>query len=88
MDAQSRECCIGCPCELYADDLVIISDNLENLKIQLQAWRTSLKTRCLRINEGKTKTLGSSGEAQKPTTNVRWPCSVYFKEVGVNLPIH
>ena len=38
----SCECCIGCPWELlYADNLVISSDNLEDFKIQLQAWRTS-----------------------------------------------
>ena len=36
MEALSRECRIGCPWELlYADDLVIMSDNLEDLKIQL-----------------------------------------------------
>ena len=38
----SCECRIGCPWELlYADNLVISSDNLEDFKIQLQAWRTS-----------------------------------------------
>ena len=67
-----------------ADDLVIMSDNLEDLKIQLQAWRTSLETRGLRINMGKTKILGSSDEPQKPTRNVKWPCGVYSKGVGVN----
>ena len=37
--------CVGCPWELlYPDDLVIMSDNLEDLKIQLQAWKTSLAT--------------------------------------------
>ena len=68
MEALSCECCIGCPWELlYGDDLVIMSDDLEDLKMQLQAWRTSLETRGLRINVGKTKILGSSGELQKPT---------------------
>ena len=37
--------CVGCAWELlYPDDLVIMSDNLEDLKIQLQAWKTSLAT--------------------------------------------
>ena len=55
----SCECRIGCPWELlHTDDLVIMSDNLEDLRIQLQAWRTSLDTLCLRINVGKTKILG------------------------------
>ena len=33
---------------------------------------------------GKTKIVGLSGEAQKPTTNVKWPCGVSSKGVGVN----
>ena len=73
MEALSCESRIGCPWELlHADDLAIMSDNLEDLKIQLQAWRTSLETRGLRITVGKTKLLGSSGEAQKRTRNVKW----------------
>ena len=39
IEALSRECCIGCPWELlHADNLVIMSDNLEDFEIQLQAW--------------------------------------------------
>ena len=69
---------VGSPWELlYVNNLVIIGDNLEDLKIQLQAWKTSLDTQGLRINVGKTKILGSSGEAQKTTTNVKWPCGVF-----------
>ena len=85
MEAVSRECCIGCPWELlYADDLIIMSNNLEDLQIQLQAWRTSLDTWGLRANVGKTKVLSLLGKAQKPTTNVKWPCGVCSKGVGVN----
>ena len=37
--------CVGCAWELlYPDDLAIMSDILEDLKIQLQAWKTSLAT--------------------------------------------
>ena len=85
MKALSRECRIGYPWELlYADDLVIITDNLEDLKIQLHVWRTLLETRGLRINVGKTKILGSSGEAKNATRNVKLPWGVCFKGVGVN----
>ena len=84
-EALSREWRIGYPWELlYADDLAIMIDNLEDLKIQLQAWRTSLETWGLRINVGKTKILGSSDKAQKTTRNVKWPCGVCSKGVGVN----
>ena len=63
METLSRECCSW---ELlYADYLVIMSDNLEDSKIQLHAWKTSLHTLDLRIYKGKTKILGSSGDAQK-----------------------
>ena len=47
-----------------------MSYTLEDLKILLQASKTSQDTRGLRINVGETKILGSSGEAKKPTTNV------------------
>ena len=84
MEALSRECRIGCTWKfLYTGDLVM-SNIVEDLKIQLQAWRTALDIRGLGINVGKTKTLDSSGEAQKPTRNVKWSCGVCSKGVGVN----
>ena len=77
MEALSRECRIGCPWELlYADDLVIMSDNLEDLRTQLQVWRTSLDTRGLRINVAKTKIICSSG--------LIWPYGVCSKGAAVN----
>ena len=72
MEALSQECPIGCPWGLlYADDHAIMSDDFEDLKIQLQAWRTSLDTWSLRINVTKTKVLGLLGEAQKLARNVK-----------------
>ena len=60
MEALSCEFRAGCPWEvLYTDDPVIMSDNLENLKIQLQAWKASLETRGLRTNKSKSNILGS-----------------------------
>ena len=77
IEALSCECHINCPWELlYADDLGIMSDNLEDLKIQLQAWKTSLDTLGVRINVGNTKIHGSLGDK-----NVKWPCGVCSKEV-------
>ena len=49
---------------------VIMSHNFEYLKIQLQAWRTTLDTH-------KTKILDSSGAAQKPKRNVGQLCDVF-----------
>ena len=65
----------------YIDDLAIRSDNLEDLKIQLQAWRISLETRGPRINVRKTKILGSSGEAQKPAKMLNGPVVCVPKEL-------
>ena len=85
MEALPRECRIGCPWELlYEDDLAIMSDNLEDLKIQLQAWRTSLEIWGLRINMGKTKIFGSSGKTQQSKRNIKCPCGMCSKGVGVN----
>ena len=60
-----------------------MSDNLD-FEIQLQVCGTSLETRGLRINVGKSKILGYSGEALKRTRNVKWTCVVRSKRVGVN----
>ena len=60
METLSHACYVGCPWELlYADDLVIMSNNLEDLEIYLQAWRTALGTRGLKINKcsGVKRTL-------------------------------
>lgn len=78
MEALSRDCRTGCPWKIiYKDDLVIMSNNLEDLK-------SSLETCSLRINVGKTKILGSLGGDQMPTANAEWPCGVCWKGDGVN----
>ena len=59
-------------------------DNLEDFKIPLEVWRTSLDTWGLGINVGKTKILGLLGEAQMTTRNVKWLCGVCSKGVAVN----
>jgi hypothetical protein len=86
MEALSRECRVGCPWEiLYADDLVIMSDNIIDLKRQLEAWKTSLESRGLRVNVNKTKVLCSGWEAPRPIKqNVKWPCGVCSAGVGSN----
>ena len=81
IEALPCECHISFPWELlHADDLVIKSDNLEDLKIQLQAWRRSLDTWGIRINVGKTKVLGSSGEAQSQQQLLNGPVVCVSKE--------
>ena len=40
---------------LYADDLVLMSENLEDLRERFQRWRDALESKGLRINIRKTK---------------------------------
>lgn len=86
MEALSRECRTGCPWELlYADDLVIISDSIEDLKEKLAVWRTTLESKGLRVNVGKTKVMHSNTNSN-PSVPIpcKWPCGVCFSGVGSN----
>ena len=62
----SREFRCGVPWEdLYADDLVIIAESLEECVRRLLTWKEAMEEKGLRVNAGKTKImdlLQSSGE--------------------------
>ena len=62
---------------MEADDLVIKSNNLEDLE-------SSADSCSLKMNVGKVKTLDSLIGDQKPTTNAEWPCGLSWEEVGAN----
>ena len=65
MEALSREFRVSCPWELlYADDLVISAETLEDLLIKLGKWKTELEAKGLRVNMGKTKVLCSRHDAR------------------------
>lgn len=62
---RSLSCCTDCLWViLYTPDLAIMSSNLEDLRYQLQGWRSSLETSSLEINVGKTKILDLSSKAK------------------------
>ena len=42
---------------LYADDLVVIIESLEDLQERLILWKSSMEGKVLRVNVGKTKVL-------------------------------
>ena len=44
---------------LYADDLVIAADTVEELTIRVERWKSNLESKGLRVNMGKTKVLCS-----------------------------
>ena len=55
LEASSREFQAGVPWEnLYADDLVIISDSLEECVRRLLIWKEAMEKKELRVNAGKT----------------------------------
>ena len=71
---------------LYADDLVLAGKCEEELKEKLRKWNEYLKDKGLTINEDKTKVMCESfgtGTIQV-VGNVKHPCSVCLKGVGVN----
>ena len=56
LEALSREFCSGVPWEdLYADDLVIIAESLEECIRRLLTWKEAMEKKGLRVNAGKTK---------------------------------
>ena len=57
LEALSREFRAGVPCEdLFADDLVIIADSLEECVRRLLIWKEDMEKE-LRVNAGKTKVM-------------------------------
>ena len=58
LEALSREFRAGVPWEdLFADDLVIIADSLEECVRRLLIWKEAMEKKGLRVNAGKTKVI-------------------------------
>ena len=71
---------------LYADDLVLVGKCEEELKEKLRKLNECLKDKGLKINEEKTKVMCESfgTDTTQVIGNVKHPCSVCLKGVGVN----
>jgi len=86
MEAISREFRVALPWKLlYADDLVVIAENEEDLIKRLNKWKNNVENRGMRVNMNKTKAM-ISRERQKPVQKAaRWPsCGVCGRCVGSN----
>ena len=58
LEALSQEFCSGVPWEdLYADDLVIIAESLEECVRRLLTWKEAMEKKGLRVNAEKTKIM-------------------------------
>ena len=85
MEALSREFRVGCPWELLnADDLVLMSETLEDLKKKRTIWKDNIEAKGLRVNVNKTKRVCSKRNSSVKPDPVKWPCSICRKGVGIN----
>ena len=85
LEALSREFRTGCPWELlYADDLVIVAESLEELMEKLDKWKNGMEQKGLRVNMKKTKIMYSGPNLASLVDSGKWPCSVCRKGVGNN----
>ena len=83
--ALSREFCSGVPWEdLYADDLVIIAEFLEECVRRLLTWKEAMEEKGLRVNAGKTKIMICGTGLDLLQSSGEFPCAVYHTGVGSN----
>ena len=77
LEALSREFRTGCPWELlYADDLVIIAESMEELEVKLEQWKKGMEAKGLRVNMAKTKVMISGPELHTLKDSGKYPCAV------------
>jgi len=75
-----------CPWELlYADDLVLVEESVEELTRKFALWKQGLEGKGLRVNMGKTKLMCSlGGQMRKLKQSGKHPCGICFRGVGSN----
>ena len=85
LEALSREFRSGDPWEdLYADDLVIIAESLEECVRRLLTWKEAMEKKGLRVNAGKTKIVIYGTGLDLLQSSGEFPCAVCRTGVGSN----
>ena len=85
LEALSREFLSGVLWEdLYADDLVIIAESLEECVRRLLTWKEAMEKKGLRVNAGKTKIMICSTGLDLLQSSGEFPCTVCHIGVGSN----
>ena len=85
LEALSREFRTGCPWELlYADDLMISAESMEELLVKLKTWKAEMERKGLRVNMGKTKIMVSGPNLDLLKKSGKDPCGVCQTGVGRN----
>ena len=64
---------------LYANDLVLVSDTMEEQRRRFQKWREAFETKGLRVNLKKTKVMVSGCEGELARSKID-PCDVHAKK--------
>ena len=87
LEALSRECRSTLPWELlYADDLVVIGESLEDLDTWYTAWKHCMRCKRLKVNLAKTKVMISDVNRGPSFTSRKHPCGVCCKVVLAQTP--
>ena len=85
LEALSHEFPYGVPWEdLYADDLVIIAESLEECVRRLLTWKEAMEEKGLRVNAGKTKVMICGTGLDLLQSSGEFPCAVCRTGVGSN----
>ena len=85
LEALSREFRAGVPWEdLYADDLVIIANSLEECVRRLLIWKEAMEKKGLRVNAGKTKVMICGTGLDLLQSSGEYPCAVCRTGEGNN----
>jgi hypothetical protein len=85
LEALSREFRSGVPWEdLYADDLVIIAESLEECVSRLLTWKEGMEEKGLRVNARKTKIMICGNGLDLLQNSGEFPCAVCCAGVGSN----
>ena len=85
LEVFSREFCSGVPWEdLYADDLVIIAESLEECVRRLLTWKEAMEKKGLRVNAGKTKIMICCTGLDLLQSSGEFPCADCRTGVGSN----
>ena len=85
LEALSREFCSVVSLEdLYADDLVIIAESLEECVRRLLTWREEMEKTELRVNAGKMKIMICGMGLDFLQRSSEFPCAICHTGVGSN----
>ena len=68
---------------LYADDLVLMSECMDELRCKFKRWKEALERKGMRVNIAKTKVMVSGSEGEVLTSKVD-PCGLCGRRVMTN----